>query len=682
MAIPLTITELDFDGILANLKTYLKGQDEWKDFDFDGAGLSVLLKILAYNTHYGAFHSNMVANEMFMGTALLARSVYAHAKTLNYLPGSRSGAIATVDATITPPGNYIGSSFTIPKYQQFISEAIDGANFAFVLLDAAIVSRETSVGSEPFVFPGLILTQGEPIVIRYTVDQATNPKLRFEIPTANADISTLAVQVQESGSNTLTTTWTRSTDITAITEDSHAYFLERGSNGNYTVYFGDGVVGQRPNTGNILILAFLVTQGEAANKVASFTMLPLANVVSASIVTTQEASGGSEEEDVTSIKITAPIYYSTQNRAVTKKDFEVLIPKDFPTVGSVSIWGGEENNPPVYGKIFISLSPKAGFVISQAEKDSIVAKLVSDRVTISLNPEIIDPDYVYLRVKTTAEYDKTMTPSSKDQIQTGIRNAIIDYNEDNLRLFGSKFVLSKLTAAIDGSDSSVLGNDTKVYLEKRFTPFIGKSATYVLNFNTDLKRGSVLEKLGSSSFQIADSEGLIRTAYFEEKPLSYTGVDDVVVTNPGFGYLDAPDVTITGDGTGAAAEAQLVNGRIESITVTNKGENYTTAVVTITAINGGSGAAAKPIIAARYGNLRIYYYNDLKQKIIIKETAGTIDYAIGQITVDAFNPSNYTNYISIWLQTEDPIIESARGNILIIDTSDSASINIDLQETK
>jgi hypothetical protein len=679
---PTRITELDFDTILANLKEWYRAQEKFKDYDFDGSALGILLKNLAYNTHYGAFYTNMVANEGFIGTAFVPRNVYSHAKSLNYLPSSRNAAKATVTITITPPSNYIGSTFLLPRFQSFVSEAIDGINYNFVMTEAANTSRVSTFGPAPFTFHNVVITQGEPLVIKYTVDRLTNPKLRFEIPSANADMSTLEVQTQESSSNTFITTWERATDITAIESDSEAYFLERGSNGNYTVYFGDGLIGKRPNTGNILILSYLVTVGDAANKANSFTMLPAANVSAVTVTSVVAAAGGSEEESVDSIKISAPVYYTSQNRAVTKEDFEVIIKKDFPNVGSISVWGGEENNPPIYGKIFISMSPKEGLVISQTEKDQIVEKLVNDRCTLTLNPEIIDPDYVYLRLKSVVEYDKRRTVYTKEAIKDGIRNALIQYNEDNLRTFSAKFVMSKLAAAIDDVDPSIIGNDTKVYLEKRFTPIIGRSGTYVLNFNTELRRGSILEALGSSSFRILDAEGAERIAYFEEKQLSYTGIDDIIVTNPGSGYIEAPEVVITGDGEGANAVAKIVNGRVQSIIVIDKGQNYTTALVTLNRVNGGSSATAKPVIAARYGTLRIYYYNDLKQKVIITENAGTIDYLVGQITINSFNPSDYDNYISIWLQTDDPIIESARGNILIIDTADPASINIDLHETK
>jgi len=676
----LRITEIDFDTILGNLRTWFQSQDQFKDYDFEGSGLSILLKNLAYNTHYNAFYLNMAVNEAFIGGAIVARNVYSHAKTLNYLPGSRIAAKATVDVTITPPPNYSSSAFTIPKYQQFVSSAIDGVSYSFVTTESLFGSRVTSFGQEPFLFSGVILSQGEPITITYTVDQTTNPKLRFEIPSANVDINTLSVQTQESASNTLITTWSVSSDITAIDSSTNAFFLERGSNGNYTLYFGDGIVGKKPNTGNLLLVSYLVTNGLEANKAQFFTMLPLDNVASVSVSTVAAAAGGDDEESIDSIKASAPIFYSTQGRAVTKGDFEVTIKKDFPAVGSVSVWGGEENNPPIYGKVFVALAPKEGFLISQAQKDSIVKKLVEERVTVSINPEIKDPDYTYVRLKSTVQYDKQKTNLTKGVLTDAIRNAIIDYNETNLRTFDSNFITSKLATAIDDSNPAILGNDTRVFLEKRFLPVIGRSGTYTLNFNTELKRGTVIDKLGSTVFQMLDPNGIEQSVYFEEKPLSFTGIDDIVVTNPGSQYLSPPDVVITGDGQGATASASIVNGMVKSIKVTNKGDSYTTALVTLNS-DTGLGATAKPVIAARYGQLRIFYYNDLQQKVILVENAGTIDYLLGQIVITSFNPSNFSRYIALWLQTEEPIIQSVRGSILIIDTSDISSININLQES-
>jgi hypothetical protein len=383
----LRVTELDFDSILANLKTYLQSQDEFRDYDFDGSALSILLKILAYNTHYGAYYANMVANESFPSTALLAKSIYAHAKTLNYLPGSRVASRAAIDVDITTPLSYVQSTFTLPKYQQFISESVDGANYSFVTLDSYTATRTNTTDS--FAFSNVAIYQGEPVNIRYTVNANTNPKLRFAIPSANVDINTLTVQLQESSSNTLTETFEINTNVTEVDNTTKVYFLEKSSDLNYTIYFGDGVIGRKPNNGNILIINYLVTSGDAANKVRSFTMIPIANASSVSTSTLTVASGGGAEESLDSIKLSAPIYYTTQNRALTKSDYEVILKKDFPSISSVSVWGGEENNPPIYGRVFISINPRAGYNISSAEKDRIVNHLIQNRVSLSIKPEIV-----------------------------------------------------------------------------------------------------------------------------------------------------------------------------------------------------------------------------------------------------------------------------------------------------
>lgn len=670
------VTELDFDTILTNLKAFMQTQEEFKDYDFDGSALSILLKVLAYNTHYGAYYSNMVANEGSIADAIIPRSLYSHAKMLNYLPASKSCAKATVMMQLNMSGTFYDNTYTIPKYHQFTCESVDGRNFNFVTLEPYTATRSSYLN--PFNFNAIQLYQGEVVSLNYVIDPITNPKYRFEVPSANIDTETLLVQVQESMSNTFIHNFSYNMDAATLDSDSKVYFLDKSSDTNYTLSFGDGVLGRRPNTGSILTISYLVTDGISANKVRYFSPMPMDNVSSFSVSTVTAASGGSEEEDVESIRTSAPLFYATQNRAITKKDFEVVLKKDYPSIGSVSVWGGEENDPPIYGKIFISVAPKQGFVISEIDKQDIVNFLVTNRVSLAVKPEMVDPDYVYLKFKITAEWDSSKTLQSKTAVIADIRSAIIDYCETELNSFNSKMVESKLATAIDKSEPSLLGNDLTVYLEKRFTPVIGKTATYILNFNTELSRSSLFEKLQSSSFVMQDNEGNLQTVYIEEVPYSYTGIDDIVITDPGFGYLEAPLVSITGDGTNANAVARIVNGRVQSISITNKGSDYTTAIVTLTAVNGGSGATAKPIVAARYGTLRIYYINSLQQKVIVEPNAGTIDYLKGIITLSNFKPENYSNYIALWIRTDDPIVESTRSNILTLDSSDESAITINL----
>jgi hypothetical protein len=623
----------------------------------------------------------MAANEMFITTALIDRSVYSHAKSLNYLPSSVVAPTATVNVQINAPTTgqaYTESYFTVPKYHQFISEAIDGVNYTFITTDEHTAYRQNI--TFPFYFNGMMLKQGDPVTIVYDVNLLNNPSCRFTIPSANVDVSTLSVSLRPVGQPSTIIPYERSTDVTTVDANSRVYFIERSADTNYTVYFGDDVVGRKPNTGDSILLNYIVTLGEYANKANVFTMVGLNNVESAIVTAVAPASGGSPEETVESIKRNAPIYYSSQNRAVTKNDFDIILRKDFPNIESTSVWGGEENDPPIYGKIFVALNPKQGYILTEAEKEEIRNKLIDERVTVTLNPEIVDPIYTYIKLKVNVEYNKTLTVLSKEQIVSAMRNNVIDYNERELGRFGAFFALSKLATIIDETEPSVLGNDTRVFLEKRFEPIIGEQYTYSLKFNNRLKRGNVLENLKSTAFNVVDEVGIVREVFLEEEPLSYTGIDSIIVTSPGYGYLTAPKVTITGDGTGATAEAKIVNGKVESIKVTERGSGYTTATVTI---GDGTGPAyAKPVVSARYGTIRTIYYNVRHEKVVLNSEAGTIDYDTGQIDLTNFTTTDFNEYISITIEAEDPIIEPVRGNILVIDISDPNAIVIDLKEVR
>lgn len=670
----LNIAELDFDTILGNFRAYLRTQDEYKDFDFDGAGITVLLKLLSYNNYYGSYYLNMVANEMHLDTALLAGNIYAHAKSLGYLPDSMVAATAVVDISATTPGAFTDLSMTLPRFQQFQSEAVDGVNYTFVTTDAVSGSRASA--GDPMVFSGVSIRQGEPISVSYSVQPTTNPKLRFAVPAANVDISTLAVVTQL---NSNVVVWQRNTDVAEVTANSQVYFIEKGNDERYTVYFGDGVIGQQPNTGDTLILSYIVTVGAPANKATSFTMQSTANISSATIVTANSAAGGAAMESLDSIKFKAPIYHAAQNRAVTKSDYEIMIKKDFPQVASVSVWGGEENEPPIYGRIFIALSMKEGYSLSQSDKDTILKQLRDNRVTLSVYPTIVDPDYTFIKLKTTAEYDKSATLLSKEQIKNKMYQAAVDYNTRELWLFNSRFILSKLARQMDDSDPSIIGSSTRIFLEKRFSPESEKAGNYLLKFHGRLRRGTILDKLNTTSFALLDNNGVLRNAFFEEAPLSYTGIDSISIVNPGYGYLNTPTITITGDGTGANASVNIVNGAIETITLHDRGTDYTTAIVSITG-GGGSGAEAVAQISSNHGVLRTAYINELQEKVIINANAGTIDYETGTIEITNFQPVSFDQWLSFSIESEDNILQSHQKSIIAIDTADPYAISISLSE--
>ena len=674
MADKLNITELDFVSIRNNLKNYLRNQSAFTDYDFEGSSISVLLDILAYNTHYNAYYQNMVANEMFLDSAVVRNSVISHAKHIGYTPTSRRSAIATIDVGIIPTDN--AGTLTIPRFQEFFSESIDGVNYNFVTTKSYTTIRDCGV----FNIKGIEIVEGYPRVLTFSYNSASNPKREFTISDINVDTSTLLVAVQSSSTNTDSHTYMISTDATEINSTSRVFFLEGGLDDTYKIKFGDGIIGSNLSNGNIVIISYVSSSADAANKANSFTTGSISGYNQIVINANTAASAGAERETISSIKFNAPHYYSSQNRAVTTSDFEVLLKQNYPAIDTVSVWGGEENTPPIYGKVYISFKPKSGVLINDTEKSRIINEYIKPLCLVTVTPEIIDPEYIYLKFDITVEVDLTLTTLTQNQIATLVQNAVFDYNTTTLQQFGIIFVQSKLQSIIDNVSSGIVGNEIKTRVEKRFTPQLNALKTYYIDYAMPLHRGGggggLYDSLNSTAFYVTDASGTYRLAYLDEAPNSFTGVDEVVVNDSGYSYLEAPTVTITGDGSGATAEATIVNGKVTKITMLTRGTGYTRAVVAIT---GGDGYSAKAtaIVAARYGTLRTFYYNELAEKIIINAEAGTINYADGLIVLNNFKIEaldSTLNEIRIAIEPENKIIDSRKNQILLIDTDGTDSV--------
>ena len=673
----LQVTDLDFDTIKNNLKTFLKSQSEFSDYDFEGSGLSVLMDLLAYNTHYNAYYLNMVANESFLDTAVLRNSVVSHAKLLGYVPISVTASRAAVNLTV-PSGNSTPDTLTLSKGFSFKSNIIDNSVFNFVLLEDVTVNKT----NEDFVFLDLPLYEGQLVSYDYTYNQSSNPKGVFTIPDVNVDTKTLTVSIQASSANLSTEIYTQSIDILSATSESAVYFLQEGQDGKFQIYFGNGVIGKALNDGCIVNLEYLVTSGDAANKATSFvvaTVIP--GFANYTVTLAGAAAGGAQRESADKIKLNSTLQYSTQNRLVTTKDYESYVTKNYPAVQSISVWGGEEEVPPVYGKVYICIKPKDNYYLSTSEKERIISEIVQPKSIISIKSEIRDPEYLYLKLVNLVKYDKKKTSLTEDEMRNGIKSSIYLYNDQYLDKFGSTFVLSKLQDNIDNVDvSSIIGSETSLRLEKRFLPSLTETKTYNINFNVPLYRGTILNRLTSSEFTINDSVGVTRNAILEEVPESYTGISEIRILNAGYNYTSAPTVTITGDGYGAQAKAVIVNGKVQSVVITNRGINYTKAVLTFTG-GEGYGAEAVAVLNSRYGTLRTVYFNTNAERQIIEANAGTIDYDTGAISITnirLLSVSTSDGYIRLNIESEDGIISSNRNTIIVIDKTDSTAIITDL----
>ena len=474
MATKLDISQLDFDGIKDNLKTFLSQQDQFTDYNFEGAGMNVLLDVLAYNTHYLGYNANMMANEMFLDSADQRSSVVSLAKQVGYTTRSATSSQATIDVVVN---NGSGASITMSRGTKFTT-TVDGTNYSFVNNADISISPQDGV----YTFSDLVIYEGTYLNFKYTAN-TTDTDQRFIIPNDNVDTNTLTVKVQESSSDSTTNTYKLATGITAIDSTSKVFFLQEVENGRFEVYFGDGVLGQAIADGNIVILDYITCNREEPNGASSFTLSGTVGGFSDVTITTKgNAAGGDDPETIKSIKYNAPRDYTSQDRAVTADDYKVLVKSLYANAQSVQVYGGEDAAVPDYGKVYISIKAKSGSNLTEVTKVSLVRSLKSFAVA-SVTPIIIDPETTFIILETTFKYNSGATTKDVSTIETNVLDAITTYNTDTLEDFTGMFRYSAVTKSIDNAESSILSNITKVKMYKFITPTLNSGLKYTLSFN-------------------------------------------------------------------------------------------------------------------------------------------------------------------------------------------------------
>ena len=478
----LSVNSIEFEDIKTNLKNFLKGQTEFKDYDFEGSGMAVLIDLLAYNTYYQGFYNNVVANEMFLDSAVKRASVVSLAKSLGYTPNSKTAPTAIVDVTLAenPSSNILlpGAQFTT---------VVNGTSYTFVNTESAEINWTSA--TTPAI-TNLNIKEGSLSSATYVVPDTENNR-KYKINDANADISTVSVRVQNSQTDTtgLTDTWSRAGDLTEITSSSKAYWIEENTSGEFEIYFGDNVIGKKPETGNLITITYLITNGISANGAGNgdsatsraFTYLNAANTVEVKSV----ASGGTDLETVDAIRFKAPRAFTTQNRAVTKGDYSSLVESNFTGFDSVFVYGGEEADPPTFGSVFVAIKPSIGTIVSDGVKKE-VQDFLKTKAVLSVTPQIVDPDYTYLRLTADVLYDSTKTTLSVDSISAAVRSNIITNIQNNLGKFDQSFSISKLLADIDSSSSAIDSSAIEVLMEKRILPTSIKDVSYILSFGNSI----------------------------------------------------------------------------------------------------------------------------------------------------------------------------------------------------
>ena len=675
------ITDLDFDSIKNNLKTFLQSQDTLKDYNYEGSALSVLLDVMAYNTQYNAYYLNMVANEMFLDSAIQRNSVVSQAKLLNYTPKSAIGPSAKINLTVN---QVTDASLTLPKFTTFMSEAIDGINYNFVTSDSTTVNVTNNIAQ----FNDITIKQGTPTTISYTVSALANPKYIFKVPGNNVDTTTLQILVQESSSNSSYQIYTEASNYLTLDGKSLVYFLQEGLNGVYEIYFGDNILGKKLNDGNIVRMSYIVTEGSAGAGANNFVLMnPIGSYSNTSTSSIVSASNGSARESISSIKFQAPKSYSAQKRAVTKEDYITAIQQN--TLGysfdAVNVWGGQENDPPVYGQVFVSLKPSGSYSLTDTQKTRLMQDVIKPISVMTVQPTIVDPDYTYVQISANVYYDPKKTTLTASQIQDNVKSAISNLAVSSLNTFNSTFKMTEFADAISSVDASIITNEITIKLQKKFYPNLSVPTNYNFFYGTELNRGMYLSGVNSyPSMQFNDTNNLstiIDGIFIEEVPSSTNGVDTISILNPGYGYQTPPTVTILGDGVGATAVALInSNGTLKSINVLTPGAGYTSAIATITPSTydtTGQLGAAVVNLQGRYGSLRSYYNNTNNVKTIFKTDIGTIDYLTGQITLNSFGPVDVNDplgQLTISASPTTTIISSSYNRIITVDPYDANAI--------
>jgi len=676
------IADLDFGSIKSNFIKYLQTQDTFKDYNFSGSAMSVLLDVLAYNTQYNAYYLNMVANEMFLDSSLQRSSVISHAKLLNYVPKSAIASTAEINLVLN---GVTSSSYTVPKFTNFMSEAINGVNYNFVTTDAVTVNTNAGTAS----FTNLTIKQGIPATYTFTVNSTTNPTYTFQLPDTNVDTTTIQVLVQQSSSNTSYNTFKSASSYLNLTSTDNVYFIEESTNGYYNVIFGDGILGTLLPDGAIVIISYVITEGSSGQYANNFTLMnSLGGFTSYSIYPQLAATQGGNKESIDSIKFQAPKAFAAQSRAVTKNDYITAIQQN--NLGfyfdAVNVWGGEENNPPVFGQVFVCLKPSGGYTLNTNQKNALINQVLLPISVVTVKPTLVDPDYTYLNLNVNVYYNPNKTTLTSSQLQIAVTNSIKAFAKNTLNTFNSSFNSYSLLTYIQVVDPSITNSNFDLRLEKRFLPNLNNSTNYTLYFNVPLKKGLLTSGVTSSpSYNVSTTSGMVSEVYIEEIPINSFGVDSISINNPGFNYQAEPIVTIVGDGTGATAQAVLVNGSIQTIVVTSSGNNYTQAYATVTPQSydkKGTGAQLTVNLQGKYGILQNYYNtSNNSTKTVINSNVGQIDYNNGVIYLNNFATTNVNNtlgQLSIKATPSTPVISSTYNQIITLDDADVGAIVVNV----
>ena len=556
MATNLKVTELDFKDIKENLKNFLKQQSEFNDYDFDGSGMSVLLDVLAYNTHYNAMNAHFALNEAFLDSAQIRGNVVTRAKLLGYVPRSILAPRATVTITVdvSAESGTIPTTLTLPRGTK-LKTLIGGEEFQYVVL----ANHTAPLESNAFTFSNIAICEGSFREIKYRVDNDVENQ-KFQLSDDNADTSTLRVRVQENEESTAFDIYTKFENLATVNEETKTYYLQQNSNEYFEIYFGDGVTGFKPVNNNIVTLDYVITKGkesngagDAVNSLAGFSAVDnVGGFSTISIQTNALSAGGVDEESSESIRFNAPLTFTSQNRAVTADDYAAIIKKSFANIDSISTWGGEDQDPPEYGNAYIAIKPLTSATLTAEEKSRITGTILKGKNVVSITPEIVDPNFTFLELDVFFKFNPNLTDRSSTDLQTVVRDTIKDYNFNNLNKFDGVFRHSELLRKIDSADPSILNSTVRPRMFQNITPVNNALNNFDLVFTSPFFQSgdSTSFVLNSTAFKINSED-----CFFGDVPIAgsttrqvivykkVAGENVTVISNAG--TLDVPNGKIT-----------------------------------------------------------------------------------------------------------------------------------------
>ena len=612
MATNLNVTELDFDQIKKNLKNYLKTQTAFSSHDFEGSGLSALLDVLAYNTHYNAMAAHFALNEAFLDSAQIRGNIVTRAKLLGYIPRSVLAPRATVKIVVdvSEESGTLPGTLTLPRGAKLTTQ-VDGRNFRFVVLEEQIAT----INNQKFEFDNVIIAEGTRKKLLYRVDNDIENQ-KYQISDDDADTSTLRVLIQANESSTAYDNYTKFESLISVNSSSRVYYLQENSNEYFEVYFGDGVTGKKPLNNNIVTLDYIFTNGPDANGADSFTMVDnIGTFGNIAITTLNKADGGTVKETNESIRFNAPLTFTSQNRAVTSDDYRSIIQKEFTNINSISTWGGEDNDPPDYESVYISIKPLVNETLTENEKTEIINTALKGKGVVSITPYIVDPNFTYLDLDVAFKYNPNLTDRSAVELQAVVRDTVSDYNFNELNKFDGVFRHSQLLKAIDNADPSIQNSNVRPYMFMNITP--NKAAANKDN-NFELRFVAPFFSSGSSTNFIISSTVFKYNGdevYFGDIPIDGSTNRQVIV----YKIVNSENVTVINN----AGTVDVTNGVIKLNNFRPDDDSADT--IRITVVPNSLDLAPKRDQLIAIDPLRVQITPSI-DTISVSGSSGTIDY--------------------------------------------------------